>query len=328
MGESVVIVFISRHSLQAVVKVDANAYPHIDSFKNRATQLDDNKFLVKHCTSDVQVCETFEALERASVDRQQHFSDWENQHHVQKHVFGTHDRSPYVPPSIPPEWTRSATYYVRGGEPLDEWTSGAECIFYVVEQDINQEQDGTRLDAWQHFQKSQETSALLQSNGVFSVQWIRLIVQQANFQPRVVTVPKTDFPSEWLETLRLNAKTVTVGAKCLYLPLKYKYVDKSRRMAQNWHPTEADKKIDRISRHVVQAVDRCDLPVPIWAINAITDRNHGYFDTNILVSFDEDLLGEIFIFKEIKYDWDGNLIPPRTLPYASVPEMLRSYANK
>ena len=97
---------------------------------------------------------------------------------------------------------------------------------------------------------------------------ITIIINDANFQPRVLTLPKEDFPQEMYQLLLSNSTSESENRHILYSKIIWKG---NRGVAQkeNW------SHIIRLIYNIIEGYH----DKPIWCKRGKTSFNHGYFNS-------------------------------------------------
>jgi len=106
---------------------------------------------------------------------------------------------------------------------------------------------------------------------------LTIIVNSGNFQPRVLTLPKNDFPKEHYDIL-----------------VKHSEEHKGRRMLvqqilrKNKTGINVETEWSPITNEIYSIVDdSCDMPD--WCKNATFDRDHGFFNSELIDTGDNQV---------------------------------------
>lgn len=125
---------------------------------------------------------------------------------------------------------------------------------------------------------------------------LTIIVNDANFQARVMTLPKDDFPIEMYDVMLSNSVLTENGRRTLYQ--KIVWMDNiGTQKPSNW---------SSITNEIYKIVDWWEDPnmsKPDWCNNATTTRDHGYLDSKALPT-----IGETFEVVQCNYTDKGKCL--------------------
>ena len=148
---------------------------------------------------------------------------------------------------------------------------------------------------------------------------ITIIVNGGNFQPRVMTLPKSEFPSEMYNILLKYSNLNTENKRILLEKIVW---------SNNCGQT-LENEWNHITNKIYQLVDWWEDDLydrPEWCKNAKVDRDHGYFNSDLIDTQDN----ETFIVIQKNYIIDtqtGELILKNNhkMSFDTVEELKKSF---
>lgn len=141
---------------------------------------------------------------------------------------------------------------------------------------------------------------------------LTIIVNSGNFQPRILTLPKKDFPIDKYNLLLKNSKLETNGKNKIHV-LEEKIIwENNSGMTEN-------NEWNHITNEIYSIVDdTCDIPE--WCKNATFDRDHGFFNSKCIKTENET-------FEVIEIDVRNNKENEKKIPFNTVKEEIILYKN-
>jgi hypothetical protein len=133
---------------------------------------------------------------------------------------------------------------------------------------------------------------------------LTIIVNSGNFQPRVLTLAKEDFPQDKYEMLLKHSQEKDDKRRVLVQQILWKGRAGSS-VETEWSP---------ITNDIYAIVDGFYDPIPEWCKNAVLDRDSGYFNSGMIDTGDNEVFE---VIEEDCYE-DDRQETPRLTPFDTV----------